>query len=116
MLWLECSISNSWGEEQYVTNTIRLNEVIPLDLLTVRTKKIRPSYAKKSIQSYIERINALRDASKAYEVIWEAVMQMDTAVPDEHLALVESLVGCGEERPFRNARRALEEIESDLET
>jgi hypothetical protein len=115
-LWLECSTSNSWGEDQFVTNTILLNEVIPLGVLTVSTKEIGPSYAKKSMQPYMERINALRDASKAYEVIWEAVMQMDTAVPNEHLALVESLVGYGEERPFRNARRALEEIESDLET
>ncbi len=63
----------------------------------------------------MERINALRDADRAYDVISEAVVRMDSAVPNEHLALVEMLVGADKERPFRTARRALEEVESDLE-
>ncbi|MEE8289620.1 MAG: hypothetical protein V3R25_09425 [Nitrosomonadaceae bacterium] len=115
-LWLECSIIKSWGEEQFVTKSIQLKEVIPVDLLTVNVKEISPTYASNSIQPYLERLKALQDADKAYEIISEAVMRMDTAVPNEHLALVESLVGCDKERPFRSARRALEEIESDLET
>ena len=115
-LWFECSINNFWGEEQFITNKIQVDEVIPVDLLTVSTKEIGPSFARKSIQPYMDRINALRDADRAYDVISGAVARMDSAVPDEHLALVETLVGADKERPFRTARRALEAIESDLET
>ncbi|MCP4471629.1 MAG: hypothetical protein GY815_13265 [Gammaproteobacteria bacterium] len=115
-IWFECSINNSWGKEQFATSAVLLNEVVPVNLLSVNSKEIGPVLARKSLRPFMERINALRDADRAYEVISEAVWRLDSAVPNEHLALVETLVDLDKEKPFRTARRALEEIESDLET
>lgn len=114
-LWLECTIYNQWGNESFVTNRINLKELIPLDLLPIKFKEIKTEQAQLKARSYQSRIEALRDAEKACESISVSVAQLDTSVPDEHLVLLESLTTKGADRPFRAARRALDEFESNLE-
>ena len=91
--------------------------MIPVDLLSAVEKDIPATIRSASIRPYKKRLNALLDADRAFEIISEAVFRVDSAVPNNHLALVDRIwFGNDAEGPFSKARRAMDDIESDIET
>jgi hypothetical protein len=106
-----------WGTDQFETAKIPLEGVVPVELLPDRTVELPAEIRHSALKPYANRLQALQDVENAFDLVSSAVYRMDSAVPDEHLALVDRLwFGDGADGPFSAARRALTEVESDLES
>ena len=112
-LWVRCSAETPWGTDQFETAKIPLEGVVPVELLQDTTVELPGQIRQSVLKPYAKRLRALKDVEDAFDLVSNAVYRIDGAVPDEHLALVDQLwFGDG---PFSAARRALTEVESDLE-
>ncbi len=115
-MWFQCAMESMWGKDQFQTERVQLRQLIPVDLLAVAEKSIPRTISSKSIRPYEERLKALLDADRAFEIISEATFRVDTAVPNDHIAMVDRIwFGNDAEGPFSKARRAMDDIESDIE-
>ncbi len=94
-----------------------LEGVVPVALLPNTTVELPAEIRQSARKPYAKRLRALKDVEDAFDLVSSAVYRIDGAVPDEHLALVDRLwFGDGSDGPFSAARRALTEVESDLES
>lgn len=113
-LWVRCSAETPWGTDQFETAKIPLEGVVPVELLQNTTVELPAEIGRSALKPYAKRLRALKDVEDAFDLVSSAVYRIDGAVPDEHLALVDRLwFGDG---PLSAARRALTEVESDLES
>lgn len=94
-----------------------LEGVVPVELLPNTTVELPAEIRQSALKPYAKRLRALQDVENAFDLVSSALYRMDSAVPDEHLALMDRLwFGDGSDGPFSAARRALTEAESDLKS
>ncbi|MEW8288117.1 MAG: hypothetical protein AB2697_19215 [Candidatus Thiodiazotropha endolucinida] len=116
-LWVRCTAETPWGTDQFETAKIPLEGVVPVELLPNTTVELPAEIRRSVLKPYAKRLRALKDVEDAFDLVSSAVYRIDGAVPDEHLALVDRLwFGDGSDGPFSAVRRALTEVESDLES
>ena len=116
-VWVRCSAETPWGTDEFETAKVPLEGVVPVELLPDSTVELPAAIRQSALKPYAKRLQALQDIENAFDLVSSAVYRMDSAVPDEHLALVDRLwFGDGSDGPFSAARRALTDVESDLES
>ena len=116
-LWVRRSAETPWGTDEFETAKVPLEGVVPVALLPNTTVELPAEIRQSALNPYAKRLRALKDVEDAFDLVSSAVNRIDGAVPDEHLALVDRLwFGDGSDGPFSAARRALTEVESDLES
>ncbi|MGA1831226.1 hypothetical protein [Rhizobium wenxiniae] len=88
---------------------------MPIDFLDGEEDRVLPpAIAEAKVKPYQARLQALDEAERIHEMITNAAYAMDRSVPDEVLAIADR-IWFGTERPFRAARDAFAQIETDLE-
>ncbi|WP_245510068.1 hypothetical protein [Rhizobium leguminosarum] len=115
-IWVEWN-RKSWREEEpperHATNRISLREVMPVDFLSASNKVLSPVISGVAITP-ADRLRALQEAERIYEMMCNAAYAMQKEVPGEILLVVDRL-WFGEERPFQAARDAFRHVETELE-
>lgn len=116
--WIEW-YRRSWRDEKpperHSTSKIKLRDVMPIDFLDGGEEKVlTPAISEANVKPYLSRLQALDEAERIFEMITNAAYALDRSVPNETLAMAER-IWFGADRPFRAAREAFAQIETDLE-
>lgn len=115
-MWFQCTMDSTWGKDSFKTEKINLKQLTPVGLPPAAEKNFSLTISKGTIHPYKNRLKALLDVDRAFEIISETLFRMDTSVPNDHLALVDRIwFGGDAEGPFLKAKKALTKIESDIE-
>jgi hypothetical protein len=116
-IWVEW-FRRAWREEEppdrQMTAKITLRAIMPIDHIPVREVSLSPTVSAATVAPYHERLTALLDAEKVYEMMSDAVRAMERDVPNERLAIADRL-WFGESRPFSSARAAWRHIDEELD-
>jgi hypothetical protein len=87
---------------------------MPVDFLSASNKVLSPVISRVAITPYADRLRALQEAERIYEMMSNAAYAMQREVPGEILSIVDRL-WFGEQRPFQAARDAFRHVETELE-
>ncbi|WP_430244373.1 hypothetical protein [Neorhizobium sp. DAR64861/K0K2] len=116
-IWVEWN-RKSWREEEpperHATNRIKLRDVMPIDFFPTAQRALSPVISAATIKPYSDRLRALQEAERVYEMISGAAYSMQKEVPADILSIVDRL-WFGEKRPFHAAREAFQHVEAELE-
>lgn len=116
-IWVE-SLRRAWRDEdppeRLTTSRKTIRVMLPLDYMPAGETTLPPVVTRAATLPYQDRLQALLEAERVYDMLSNAACQMDRTVPDEKLALAER-IWFGEERPFRAARQAWKHLEAELE-
>lgn len=116
-IWVEC-IRKAWREEdppeRFVTGSLNLQEIMPIDYLPVREVPLSPVISRAVVAPYRERLRALLEVDRVHEMLSDAAYAIEREVPDERLAVADR-IWFGNERPFRSTREAWRRLEDELE-
>ncbi|MCG7867593.1 MAG: hypothetical protein JAY74_14680 [Candidatus Thiodiazotropha taylori] len=115
-VWIRADVDDTWSRDRFETVRIPLREVCPIDLIPVNEKRLPRRIQRSGIKPCAERLKALQEAQAVYEALVESTSDMDRAVPNERLALIDRLwFSRGEAGPFVGTRQAWRQLEADLE-
>ncbi|ODB85285.1 hypothetical protein A3195_16940 [Candidatus Thiodiazotropha endoloripes] len=115
-VWIRADVDDLWSRDCFETVRIPLREVCPIDLMPANDKRLPGMIRRSGIKPYADRLQALHEAKVVYEALVEASHDVDTALPNERLALLDRLwFSRGESGPFMGARQAWRQLEADLE-
>jgi hypothetical protein len=116
-IWVE-SLQRAWREEdppeRFATGRKTLRTIMPIDYMPVGETALPPLVTRGATTPYQERLQALIEAERIYDMVSQAAYDMERTVPDEKLAIAER-IWFGEERTFRSARLAWRRLEDELE-
>lgn len=116
-IWVE-SLWRAWREEdppeRFVTARKRLQAIMPMDDMPARQMALSPLVTRMATVPYQQRLQALIESERLYDMLFRAAYDMKRAVPDEKFAIAER-IWFGEERPILSARQAWKCVEDELE-
>lgn len=87
---------------------------MPIDYMPTQELALPPLVTRAATVPYQERLQALIEADRIYDMLVQATYDMDRTIPDEKLAIAER-IWFGGERPFLSARQAWKRLEDELE-
>lgn len=115
-VWIRAQLDNSWSRDQFETVRLPLREICPIELVPANEQRLPGKISRSGTKPYAERLQALKEAQAIYHGVVDAAYDLDGAVPNDRLALIDRLIlSPGEEGPFITARRAWRRLESDLD-
>ncbi|MGS2724527.1 hypothetical protein ACVBEJ_12360 [Porticoccus sp. GXU_MW_L64] len=115
-VWIRAELDNSWSRSQYETIRLALRDICPIELVPAIEQRLPGKIYRAGIKPYEERLQALQEARLVYDGVVDAACDMDRAVPNERLALIDRLIlSPGDAGPFVTARRVWRQLESDLD-
>ncbi len=115
-VWIRADGDDTWSHDRFETVRIPLREVCPIDLIPANDRRLPSRIQRPGIKPYADRLQALQEAQTVYEALVEATYDMDRAVPNERLALLDRIwFSRGETGPFVGARQAWRQLEASLE-
>lgn len=116
-IWVE-SLRRAWREEdppeRFATTRKALRVIMPIDYMPTQELALPPLVTRVATVPYQERLQALIEADRIYDMLVQATYDMDRTIPDEKLAIAER-IWFGGERPFLSARQAWKRLEDELE-
>lgn len=116
-LWIEYS-RKAWRDEEpperFSTSSLLLKSVMPIDFMPEREVSLSTTTARASVTPYRERLLALIETERVYDMMVQATYAIEREVPPEALAIAERL-WFGKDHPFSSARAAWRYIEEELE-
>jgi hypothetical protein len=115
-VWVRAELDNSWSRDQFETVRLSLRDICPIELVPANEQRLPGKISRSGIKPYAERLQALKEAQAIYHGVVDAAYDLDGAVRNDRLALIDRLIlSPGEEGPFITARRAWRSLESDLD-
>lgn len=115
-IWIETQRRRFFYEKDtdiFRTERIALHSVVAVDLLPGEPAELPAVMPRSKVAPFRERLDALRQAERVYETMLDAGSDLERAVPDERLALLDRLWH-GDQGPFLAARKAWRSLEGEM--
>jgi hypothetical protein len=87
---------------------------MPIDYMPLREASLSAVVSRAAVTPYRERLEALLEAERVYEMMTDAAYALEREIPNDKLELADR-IWFGKERPFSSAREAWRRLEEELE-
>jgi hypothetical protein len=116
-IWVETT-RRAWRDEdppeRVSTGRLHLQAIMPIDYMPLREAPLSAVVSRAAVTPYRERLEALLEAERVYEMMTDAAYALEREIPNDKLAIADRL-WFGKERPFWSARDAWRRLEDELE-
>jgi hypothetical protein len=115
-MWAEC-FRKAWREEdppqRHASGRLSLKAIMPIDYMPSREIPLPATITRASAEPYKDRLRALIEFERIYDMLTSAAYKIEREVPAETLALADR-IWFGDERPFQTARERWTRLQYEL--